>query len=148
MHPHDDLSDLERRLSAWQPARDGLDADAMLFAAGRASAPRRLAWPALAACLAALALSLGTWAAVERAGRLALAERLRQQAPVEPAPPTGPVETPSAEVPGPTSLLAAHRALEHGLDAWAPRPIDTPAPGGSPEPPVLQVGDRKALLEQ
>ena len=42
MHPDPefpgDLSDLERRLASWQPASAGLNADAMLFAAGQAAA--------------------------------------------------------------------------------------------------------------
>jgi len=52
--PDGELNDLERRLSAWRPAAEGLDPDAVLFAAGRASVrpgPARFAWPALAACL-------------------------------------------------------------------------------------------------
>jgi len=33
----DSMNDLEQRLAAWSPAREGLDPDAMLYAAGRAS---------------------------------------------------------------------------------------------------------------
>ncbi len=46
----DDLTDLERRLSSWEPTTEGLDSDALLFAAGRASARPglgRFVWPAL-----------------------------------------------------------------------------------------------------
>ena len=60
-HP-DDLSDLERRLAACAPSSAGLDADAMLFAAGRASArrgPSGIPLAGLTACLAALAIVLG-----------------------------------------------------------------------------------------
>lgn len=62
----EDLNDLERRLAAWQPSRDGLDADAVLFAAGRASVqprPARFVWPALTTLLTALIVVLGVWLA-------------------------------------------------------------------------------------
>jgi hypothetical protein len=148
-HP-DDLSDLERRLAAWQPAAQGLDADAMLFAAGRAAGrpPRgRLLWAALSVSLAVLAVALGAWAARERSGRLALAQQLRQ--PAAPAPgPLPPAAVPSeepAESPSTDSLLAARRALEHGLDAWPPRPVVSSDPS-PPSAPVLRLGGRNSLL--
>ena len=149
-HPHhpDDLSELERRLASCQPTTDGLDADAMLFAAGRASVrpgPARFAWPALAACLAGLAVVLGTWLAAERGERLALAQRLQQVPAPAPAPsssPAVPAESSKPDEPSPNSLLAAHRALEQGLDGW---PAQSVARGDSADPPspavpVLQVG--------
>lgn len=153
-HPHrpDDLSELERRLAACEPAADGLDADAMLFAAGRASArpgPARFLWPALAACLAALAVVLGVWLVAERSERLDLARQLRQPAPAPDPPPAPPPEPPTAEERPPNSLLAARRALEQGLDAWPPQPVagaQTPGPP-PPDPPVLQVGWRDVLLD-
>ncbi len=49
----DDLKELEQRLATWSPAKDGLDPDAMLFAAGRASARHGktwLAWPIASGC--------------------------------------------------------------------------------------------------
>jgi len=144
-HP-DDLSEMERRLGACAPAADGLDADAMLFAAGRASArpgPARFVWPALTTCLAALAVGLGAWLAVERAERLSLAERLRQPAPAPvPSPLPAPPEPPTADEPAPNSFLAARQALEQGLDAWPPAPVPAAGPPGPlpPDPPVLRVG--------
>src|SRR5262249_56763625 len=91
--PDGDLNDLERRLSGWRPAPEGLDPDAVLFAAGRASAqPNRFAWPALAACFAVLAAALGGWAASERSERLALARLLQQRSPASVTPsPSDPV---------------------------------------------------------
>jgi hypothetical protein len=149
MDPHpDDLSELERRLATRAPSSAGLDADAMLFAAGRASARpgrARFLWPGLAASLAALAAVLGVWLAVERSERLSLAERLRQPAPTsEPSPLTAPSEPPTADEPGPapSSVLAARRALRQGLDAWGPAPVprdDRPAPPPA-DSPVLRVG--------
>jgi hypothetical protein len=154
-HPDrpDDLNELERRLSAWEPAPEGLDADAMLFAAGRASARRRL-WPALTALTAAVAVALGAWGSAERAGRLALARQLGERPAAAPgadplAPLAAPAEPPTAEEPGPYSLQAAYRALERGLDAWGPRTFvraDLPGPP-EPSPPVLHAGQRDALLE-
>jgi hypothetical protein len=153
----DKLTDLERRLAACEPSAAGLSADAMLFAAGRASArpgPARFVWPALSAGLAVLAAALGAWLAAERAERIALAERLRQPAPapsVAPAPP--PVIVPEPPTPGepPTSsVLAARRALEQGLDAWPPAAatyVDTPGPR-PPEPPVLRAGPPDGLADQ
>jgi hypothetical protein len=158
MHTHsdfpDDLSELERRLSAWQPSSEGLDADAMLFAAGRAAGPPhrvRFVWPALTGFLAVLALAFGVWATTERAERLALDQRLRQlsAAPSEPvSSPSVPDDPPRTDEPTADAWLTARRALEDGLEAWPPRPIDTPA---TADPiitvPVLMVGQRDALLD-
>ena len=76
----DDMNDLERRLSGWRPSAAGLDADAVLFAAGRASVRRpraRLLWPALSGCLALLAAALGVALVQERGARLELAALLQ-----------------------------------------------------------------------
>jgi hypothetical protein len=161
MHTHprgpDDLSDVERRLAACEPDGAGLDADAMLFAAGRASVrpgPARFVWSALTVGLAALAVVLGAWLAAERAGRLALAQRLRQAAPAPtsvpvPPPAAAPEEPPTADEPPPTSLLAVHQALARGLDPWPTQVVaraPTP-PSPAPAPPVLQAGWRDALLD-
>jgi hypothetical protein len=153
--PEDRLNDLERRLSAWQPSAEGLDADRMLFAAGRASARAgagRFAWPALAACFALTAAALGGWLAAERAGRQELARLLRQQPPARPLAPEA-APTPAAPPPGepmpPSVYLAARRALEHGVDAWPPPPPPDgePQEGVQPGPPVLQVWQRDRLFD-
>ncbi len=76
----DALSDLERRLTGWRPDSAGLDADAMLFAAGLAAGRQRrgrLLGPSLCGLLAALAAGLGAWGLTERAERQELATRLR-----------------------------------------------------------------------
>jgi hypothetical protein len=140
----DNLSELERRLAACPPSSDGLNADAMLFAAGRAAArsgPARFLWPGLTACLAVLAIVLGLWVAVERAERLSLAERLRQPPPAPSALPNQ-SEPATADEPAPDSVLAARRALEQGLDAWPPAPVRRADPPGPPPPdaPILRVG--------
>jgi hypothetical protein len=153
------MKDVERRLAAYAPATAGLDADAMLFAAGRASAKpsaARLVWPALTLCLTTLVAVLGFWLATERAERLQLAQLLRQPLP-QPSPNStpsstpgdAPSETPTGHEPAPNSLLAGHRALEQGLDAWPPQTVaraEEPEPM-PPEPRVLRVGWRDSLLD-
>ena len=69
----DELSDFERHLAGWQPAPGGLDADAMLFAAGQAAGQRgrgRLLGPALCVLFAVQGAGLGAWGLSERAERL------------------------------------------------------------------------------
>jgi hypothetical protein len=149
-HHPDELRDFERRLSGWRPAPEGLDPDAMLFAAGRASARAgagRWAWPAAAAALAVLAAALGGWAAVERSERLALARQLETVTPA-PAPEAAPADAAPAEEPPPDSYLAARRVLERGIDAWPPPVVARAGPPEPPPPevPVLQVGRRDLWL--
>jgi hypothetical protein len=146
----EDLSAVERRLSDWRPAGDGLDADAMLFTAGRASARPSLFWPALAACLALTSAGLGAWVAAERTERLALVRQLHGPTPA-PAPavtlPRPPAEGPVA----PDSYLASQRALEEGLDAWPARPgpqAAGPTEERRPAAPPWRVGQRDGLLDQ
>lgn len=155
-HRPDDLKDLEQRLSSWQPAADGLDPDAMLFAAGRASAQpgsARLVWPALSGLLSMLCVVLGLWLTAERSERLALARQLREHrsVPVDKAPssPAADVVPPETEEAAPDSYLASHRALEKGLDAWPVRAVvraGSPR-SPSPNPSILHAGQRDALLD-
>jgi hypothetical protein len=122
----DELTPLERHLAACRPSAMGLDADAMLFAAGRAAArpnAMRLIWPALAGGFAVLATILGGGMIRERAERLALADRLTRPVSGETPVPTA---IPSPPTPGPDSYLAARRLVE-GDDAW---PVHTD--GGPP----------------
>jgi hypothetical protein len=147
----EDLRALERRLSAWRPAADGLDADAMLFAAGRASARPgrgRFLWPALAACLALTSAGLGVALVREQAERLALA---RQMPSPTPAPAIVPPAPPADEPVAPDSYRASQRALEEGLDAWPARPRGEAAvlpEDRRPAAPPLRVGQRERLLDQ
>jgi hypothetical protein len=158
-HHPEDVNELERRLSSWQPSRDGLDADAVLFAAGRASVrpgPARFVWPALTVLLTALAAALGLGLTTERSERLVLAQRLREHPPapaVNPSPPpaahAAPAESLAADEPAPESYLASRRALEKGLDAWPSRVVvrSGPEDPSLTNPPVLTPGQRDALLE-
>jgi len=155
----EDLTALERRLTSWEPASAGLDADAMLFAAGRASVRpslARLTWPTLTVLMGALSIVLGLWLADERSDRLALALQLRERPPmpvVNPSPPpaanSAPEETPQTDELPPDGYLASRRALEQGLDAWPIRAVvrAEPTEPSFMNPPILRLGQRDALLE-
>jgi hypothetical protein len=150
----DDLSALERRLAAWQPDAEGLDLAGALYAAGRAAVrprPTRFVWPAIAAGLALAAAALGGWAMTERAGRMALARQLQAgSAPIYYAKtPTAP-GAPAEEVAAPNSYLAAHRALQKGLDAWPAMSVSLakmPKGPSLPHSPVLHVGQLEIVLK-
>jgi hypothetical protein len=144
--PPDDLTDLERRLSAWRPSETGLTPDAMLFTAGRASARGagwRFVWPTVSGCLALVAVGLGMWLAAERSERLALARRLEH--PLEqPAPAV--VAEPSVTPPADENLaadryLTLRREWEQHPGDGVPRPKAdrTPTHPAAPEPPVLRA---------
>src|SRR5438445_38546 len=136
-HP-DDLTELERRLAAWKPAHDGLDHEAMLFAAGRASARPGggwLAWPILSGSLALAAVALGVWLAAERSERLAPLRKL-----VEPALASTPVVTPMAEPLSPNSYLSLRREWEQQAGDWLNRSTAAVPKGPAfPEPPILRA---------
>jgi hypothetical protein len=148
----DDLNDLERRLSGWRPSAAGLDAGAMLFAAGRTSvrpSAMRFVWPAVTAVAAAVALALGVQLAAERSERLALVQQVHLLTRTQPVPAAvpSPVESPSADSLPPNSFLAFHRVLDRGLDAWpAASTPAAPAPA-NPNPPVIRVGRRDWSLD-
>jgi hypothetical protein len=150
----DDLSEVERRLAGWRPGAEGLDADAMLFAAGLAAGRRgwgRLLGPALCGLLAALAAGLGAWGLSERAERQALAGRLRERAPKPGAPPAtavAVVPAPSYE-PSPGDYLSLRRRMEQDPGGWLapPQPAGPQALGPPPpEPAVLRLGQRDGLF--
>jgi hypothetical protein len=160
MDPHtpraeDDLSAVERRLAGWQPASASLDADAMLFAAGRAlgrRGPGSLLWPALCALLAIQVAGLGAWGLSERAERLALAGTLPERAPAPGVPPSiGVAALPeSYYTPSPEDYFHLRRRAEqdpgYGLASW--QPAAPPAPEqASPEPAIFRAGQRPGLLD-
>jgi hypothetical protein len=153
----EDVKGLERRLSTWAPSAEGLDADALLFAAGRASArpgPLRYVWPALTAGLTGLSIVLALELVVEHSERLSLARQLRQQSPAPAAAPSPLSDNDSAESPNdqevaPDSYFASHRALEKGLDAW---PLQAIVHGGSSavapsRSAIFRAGRRDLLLD-
>ena len=156
-HPprhEDDLSDLERRLAGWRPSAEGLEPTAPIFAAGRDTGRRgRPLTLALCGLLAAVAVALGAWGVSERAGRLALAERLRERAPTPSACPEStlpPAPGPAYE-PSPGDYLSLRRSMEQDPSGWLAslRPAGTQPPGPPPPAPaVLTPRQRDALFDQ
>jgi hypothetical protein len=152
-HSDDNLSQLERRLAGWQPAAAGLDADALLFAAGRASAcppRRRFVWPALACTLTLLSLGLGSWLAVERGERLTLAQELAQRKPVE-TPQVAPVQPMGNDEPSPASYLVVRdlvtRKGVNALPELAPPRVDGASSPVFDNQSILQVWMRDRLTQ-
>jgi hypothetical protein len=152
--PSDDMSDLEHRLSGWRPSNAGLDADGVLFAAGRASVRPGwgpIAWPIVSGCLVLLAATLGVGLSQERAARLELTAQLRDSKPaVASAPPSAPEpdEAPLDEPPAANSYLAARRALAGNPDSWLAAAKTEPAAGPPPlNRPIWNVGSYPDMLE-
>lgn len=109
-----DLTPLERQLAACHPAAAGLDADAMLFAAGQAAATKaarqRWIWPATTCSFAVLSLALSAALVGERSERLALAARLGRQATETVKQSTAPI--PDYSPPAADSYIAVRRLIE------------------------------------
>jgi hypothetical protein len=135
----DDLNNVEERLANWLPAADGLNAEAMLFAAGLAAGRRgRIIWPTLCVVLLAPAVGFGVWGFTERAERRALAQRLdeRSAAPVR-SPQAPAVESPGPEyVPSPNDYLQLRQRAELDPDGW----LAMSRPGGQREIGALGGG--------
>ena len=153
-HDKDDLSALERRLSSWQPAAEHLNADAMLFAAGRAvgrGGLGRLLWPACCVLLVVQAAGLLIWGLAEHAECQVLASRLRKQPQAPRAAPVPAVLAEFGYAPSPDDYFHLRRMMEQdpsgGLATLRP---DGPPPVGPPppEPAILTSGQRDGLLEQ
>jgi hypothetical protein len=153
MQPNfNEMSDIERRLAACAPAADGLNTDAMLFAAGRASVragPATVLWPLALVSVSALTVVLAFLWMSERQERMALASRLRALPP--PSMPLPPVQTaPSSgeydRTPG--NLLEVHRALEQERDPLPPEPvINVGTSGPSPAPDILRADSLNHMLD-
>jgi hypothetical protein len=136
----DELTSLERQLAACLPSGDGLDADEMLFAAGRVSAQRaNTLWPASACGLAVLSLALGAGWRAERHERTALAARLNLQQ-FTSAVMSLPDLVPAPPPPGPGSYMFVRRAMERDPDGWPAHAETDPSPGQpSPNPPSIRA---------
>jgi len=150
--PSDDLSELECRLSSWQPTGDALGAEAMLFAAGQGSRQglirgRRL-WATLACTMTVLCMGLSAWLMVERTERQHLEGLLAQRSrPVAPGP-SDFIVPPNPDVPAENYLMLRNRIVEQGVDATTGsqrEPIDSLLP--VPPEPILHVGQRNSLTE-
>jgi hypothetical protein len=151
----DDLSATERRLSGWRPGAEGLDAAAMLFAAGLAAGRRgraRLLWPGLCVVLAGLVVGLGVWGLSERAERRALAGKLREPTPAPSAPQaiSVAVVAESSSLPPPDGYFNLRRRAEQDLGRWlaSVQPAEPQAVGSPPpQPAILRAGQRDSLLD-
>jgi hypothetical protein len=152
--PAGDLNDLEHRLAEWRPSSTGLDADGMIFAAGRASVRcgfGRVAWPIVSGCLAVLAGVLLVGLDQERAARRELVARLREQTTIVvpmPSAETGPGESPLSEPPAANSYLASHRLLNENFEAWLVMDRIGPSEGPPPNRPVLKSHSPGDLLDR
>jgi hypothetical protein len=151
----DDLSDFERHLAGWQPASDGLNADAMLFAAGQAAGRRersQLLWPVLCALLTVQSVGLGVWGLSERAERQALAIHLPDRTPTQLASPAiVAVVRDSSYQPSPGDYLSTRRLMEQDPNGWlaslqpeAGSKALVPPP---PQPPILTPRQRDGLFD-
>jgi hypothetical protein len=149
----DDMTDFERRLTGWRPQTNGLNADAMLYAAGLAAAERRTSrlWPALCAVLLAQVAGLAAWGISERSERLALSSQLdgNFSSPVA----TAKVERDDASrrgyTPSPNDYLHQRRRMEHDASYLlaAASPGRFPVEQGFPPGAVLRAGEWGELLD-
>ncbi|MHB1561242.1 MAG: hypothetical protein ACYC61_27670 [Isosphaeraceae bacterium] len=169
-----DLTALERRLAAWQPAGGALDRDRMLYEAGCAAADSRVrSWQIGAAAMLLALAGLGGLLAIEhtqlaRERALLAQERARlnqvetalaaplgttRPVPMTPAPPA---TISTAEPPAPDSYLAlsSRLARDGAAIAWpehAPRPAPEQPPNRpaepSPRPVPLGPEDIRRALE-
>ena len=140
-----DLSALADALAGLKPRPAALDRDTLMFRAGRASAPRRWAWPLATAAVSLVALGLGVALFVRSQPRVVeRVEYVRVEVPV-PAPPAPETPTP-VPTPADAPSLVTHedeapprsgvRRLEYHLSRWgfdglppaphAPPPKETP----------------------
>jgi hypothetical protein len=149
----DDLSEFERHLAGWRPSPGGLDADAMLFAAGRAAGRRgrgQLLWPVLCALLTVQAVGLGVWGVTERAERLALASRIPKSAQIDSASPaTVVVLEESSYKSSPGDYLSTRRQLEQDPNGWLASLQSTgsqPFMPPPPQPAILTPRQRDGLF--
>ena len=160
MHPNtpgreDDLSDVASRLSGWRPNANGLDADAVLFAAGFATGRRgqgRFLAPAVCALMTILAVGLGVWGLSERAERQSLANRIRERV-ADPGANSGREFEPvpeTAYTSSPNDYLHLYRRLEQdpsgslaSLQPAGPRSVGPP-----PQPMIVTPRERDRLSEQ
>jgi hypothetical protein len=124
------------KLARFQPSATGIDRDAMLFAAGRASARLRR-WKALAGLLAILQLGTAcAWLIVTHTGQ-----------PAQVAAPTSSPRTDLSEPMSPVEPMSP--ASYGGLAKWRDRDelpatptLDDPAPSG----PTLTIGSSQRVL--
>jgi hypothetical protein len=146
-----DLSEFERSLSGLQPGADGLDADAMLFAAGVAAGRGgrgRFVWHALCLLLVAVAAGFGAWGLTERSERLVLVNAVKERAPTPAPVPEIPAHVEPSYTPSSSDYLSLRQMLEQDPDRWPASRQPSPQGPPEPEPVIPTAGQRDRLLEQ
>ncbi len=155
----DDLSEIEQQLSGWRPSVEGLSREAMLFAAGLASAKTsrgRVFWPALAGVLAISAAALFAWGLNERAQNQSLLILVREtREPTPSANASSIVASAGAsqlkDVTQPDGYLNLRRQLEQepGLVLALHESTGPISLGAAPpEPAILRASEYEALFHQ
>lgn len=144
--PDSRLGELETALARLTPSGGGLDRDALLFRAGKASArQRRWPWQAATGALALLAASLGAVLVLrpqpERVREIVVVH-VPVQAPVADQPPESPRDPrpgPSAVFEEPTSAPTDYLRLRQQVVRWGPDVL--------PHTPPLQVSYEAPTIE-
>ena len=147
-----EMNDLERRLAACVPAVDGLNADAAMFAAGRASARRRPAtflWPVAFITLSLLTIAITSMWMNEHQDRVALASQLREMLLMRtPSSPPKPAMASDEYQRSSSNLLEVHRALDEGRDPLPPEPVIYVGTSGPlVEPDILRADSLNHMLD-
>jgi hypothetical protein len=123
------------KLARFTPSSAGIDRDAILFAAGRASAPRARAWKLAAAALALTqAATLGVWFAGPRHDR----------------PPVASVEQrPEVSEPSRSAEPAPSGSYGDLVRRWERGELPPPAPVEDPESahPTLSIGAGRDMFD-
>jgi hypothetical protein len=155
----DDLTDIERRLSAWRPNTEGLSREAMLFAAGVADGSLRRGrwlWPTLCAGLAVTTVALGTWVYSEHSELQLLLSRIQRvdERPLHSSAPS--IDAPAtarefATLTSSNSYFNLRKHFEQDPAHWLASTESTgPVPLGPapPEPAILRASQYDVLLSQ
>jgi hypothetical protein len=151
--PTGDLNDLERRLTEMRPSGEGLDADKMLFAAGRNSVRggwSRVAWPLISGSLALTTLALAFGMFHERSERRDLIAKLENQTPAQsgPKPALGTSDVPSSEPPAANSYIVTRKVLSQSVDSWPAPSIGEPPDNPPPSRAILSAHSLGDFLDQ
>ena len=143
------LNTFESQLATWQPASDGLDADRLVFAAGRASVRGRLAWPTAAISLALVSVCLGQRLLSERADHQS--DRLAMQSRIDHLTRSMALQVPASQVAAFKDLPGAETATYHAGDLRVTDYVAQPLSAlltHLPDPKPLHVWQLDQALEQ
>src|SRR5262249_19210774 len=125
----------------WTPTPEGLNTDAMLFAAGRASArssKTRVVWPIVSGGLAVVAVFLGIRLSAERAERLALLQELDLRLANAPVAPDDVTPRHLYEPGATNAYIVLRREWEQRPGEW---PMNSPVKVEQPNGPTIPEGN-------